>query len=336
MTLLFGNDFIDDILLKKSTGKLLESVHGKLSKEFLHHVCKQFGIDTATVMLYQWITEYKHRDFCNYLANLRCEVVQPDSDVGMLIIPGMFYKEFPEMGGNGNIIKSIAEQFGFEAEIVPTQSTGDLLANAMTILDHIKSSERKPQWLVSISKGSAEVGICLNLLDTHLRKNIRGWISLCGIFNGSPMADIRLKNPLAKIVLRSYLKWKGANYQAIEEMRPSHLLWKQDLLAFDGPTIHIQPIPVASYVHARLIKRYRQLAEFGPNDGTIMLDDIIDRRGQIYPLWGVDHFFRDRDVIPLIYKLCQHIKSHEKQRTSTDEYTTQIHSTKPAVPVFTD
>jgi len=331
---LFGSGFIDEIHLMRLTDDMLMAVDGNLSKEYLLQISTQYGIDTATVLLYNWIVNYKHRAFCRHIENLSTDIDAEPNASKVLIVPGMFYKEYPDMGGDGIIIKSIAEKFSFEVEIVPTLSTGDVSENANIITRHIQNAGNASLWIISISKGSADTGRCLQHLDKNGLSNIHGWISLCGIFNGSPMADIRLKNPLSKFLLKSYLALHGANYRSIEEMRPDNPLWSKKLDSFDGHFIHIHPMPVAAYVHAKLIKRYRQLASLGPNDGTVLLDDLIERRGHIYPLWGVDHFFRDRAVIPLIYKLCRHIKSLDKQRKSNDENIKQMGSARPAIPVY--
>jgi hypothetical protein len=37
---------------------------------------------------------------------------------------------------------------------------------------------------------------------------------------------------------------------------------------------------------------HRKLAPFGPNDGTTLLADLLSIPGEIYPAWGIDHYFR--------------------------------------------
>ena len=320
MNPLFGSGFVDEIRLKEECTELLDTLQGVLTPQKLLQISQEYGIDKATVLLYEWLVQYRHREFNRHLSNLPTSIDDAPSDSKILIVPGMFHKEYPEMGGDGCIIQSIVQRFGFDAEIVPTHSTGDLQTNAGILQAAIKRQQGRPLWLISISKGSADSGLCLNQLQTHDKKSLRGWISLCGIFKGSPMADIRLNNPVNRLILKSYLKLKGANANAIEEMRCSNPLWQRNLDDCAIDLIHVQPIPIAAYVHAKLIKRYRQLSSLGPNDGTILLSDLIYRRGDIYPLWGVDHFFRDRAVVPLIYKLCRLIKSRDKQRKNNDEH----------------
>ena len=37
---------------------------------------------------------------------------------------------------------------------------------------------------------------------------------------------------------------------------------------------------------------HRTLSKWGPNDGTVLLSDLIRWPGEIYPVWGADHYFR--------------------------------------------
>jgi hypothetical protein len=41
---------------------------------------------------------------------------------------------------------------------------------------------------------------------------------------------------------------------------------------------------------------HRTLSAHGPNDGTTSLSDLQDWPGEIYPVWGMDHYFRPEQV----------------------------------------
>jgi len=321
---LFGNGFIDEVLLKEQCDNLLKDINGRLTPEVLSRILDEDGIDKATLLIYQWLREYQHRDFITMIDGFPSIAKKCQSSSKLLIMPGMFHKEYPELGGDGKIIQSITQRFGFDSEIVASKSTGDLEENADILRQSIRQSQNRALWLISISKGSAETGLCLKQLQQEDKNRIRGWISLCGIVNGSPIADVRLRYP-GKLIIKLYTWLLSANYRALEQMRTSNPVWQQNLSDFDGDLVHVQPMPVASYVHAKLIKRYRQIAHLGPNDGTILLDDLLKRRGHIYPLWGVDHFFRDPAVVPLIYKLCHYIHMRDNKRNQPYEYHQDLH-----------
>jgi len=37
---------------------------------------------------------------------------------------------------------------------------------------------------------------------------------------------------------------------------------------------------------------HRTIGSYGPNDGTTLLTDLHTVPGDIYPVWGMDHYFR--------------------------------------------
>jgi len=51
---------------------------------------------------------------------------------------------------------------------------------------------------------------------------------------------------------------------------------------------------------------HRPLAVNGPNDGTTTLADVLAWPGEIYPVWGADHYFRPagmaRDLIAAVLR----------------------------------
>jgi hypothetical protein len=53
---------------------------------------------------------------------------------------------------------------------------------------------------------------------------------------------------------------------------------------------------------------HRTLSKWGPNDGTVLLSDLIRWPGDVYPVWGADHFFRPESrARKLITAVLQHL-----------------------------
>lgn len=321
MRALFGEALVDEIALYGDAKDCLMDREGELTEQYLEWLTKNRGLELATMALYVWLKEFRYREFCQTIAELDAKADENPSTAKLVIIPGMFYREFPELGGDGRLIQQIARRCGIEASIAPIASTGPLNENAQIISKIIQEHAGQKIWLVSISKGSAETGLALAGLVEIQRQCVQGWISICGIFNGSPVADIRLNRPFTRLVLKSYMKWMGADFRGIDDLRTTHAHWNKNLVNHGIETIHVQPVPLAGYVHPDLVKRYRQLAAKGPNDGTIYLNDLISRPGHVYPVWGVDHFFHDRTVVPLIYKLCHYLKNQSAGRNCRNEST---------------
>src|SRR5262249_54784231 len=41
---------------------------------------------------------------------------------------------------------------------------------------------------------------------------------------------------------------------------------------------------------------HRTLASWGPNDGTTCLSDVCSWSGEVYPVWGADHYFQPANL----------------------------------------
>jgi len=73
--------------------------------------------------------------------------------------------------------------------------------------------------------------------------------------------------------------------------------------------IHLIGFPLARHITTRFSRFcHRTLAEWGPNDGTTSLSDVSKWQGEIYPVWGADHYFRPETVArSLITALLSHL-----------------------------
>ena len=316
---LFAEGMVDEILLYEQAQAVLADLQYQLTTSILQELFKKQGIHLATMVLNMWLKEYKHKAFYQELAGMPVTPDLTPVPVKLLIVPGMFYKEYPELGGNGHFIRDIARRCGFDADIVETRSIGSIEGNIKQVQQAIIENSDQPLWLVSMSKGSAEVALALMELTEKQYAAVQGWVSLCGVLKGSPVADKRLRSPLRRTLFKGYAALTGLDYRGFDDLRSLHPWWSRLSLPENIEMVHLQPVPLPGYVHASLIKRYLELSLYGPNDGTLYLEDLIDYPGHVYPLWGVDHLFRDRDVIPLIYKLCHYIKNYHSKREHENE-----------------
>ena len=69
--------------------------------------------------------------------------------------------------------------------------------------------------------------------------------------------------------------------------------------------------PVGFPLKAHMTTRFSRfchhtLADYGPNDGTTSLSDLINWPGKIFPAWGMDHYFRPeneaRNLVAAMFK----------------------------------
>jgi hypothetical protein len=200
-------------------------------------------------------------------------------------------------------VREQAESIGCPTDLVPLSTTGTLQQNARILCDWLSAQPDRPVILVSLSKGGPDIKFALGQPDaeTAFRK-VQAWISLCGILNGTPMADWLLsKSPVPSLV-RLYYRLRGQDFEFLRELRyraggpldselrlPPHLR-----------LISIAGFPRREHLTRRASRRcHARLERFGPNDGGLILEDVCALPGLIYPIWGADHYLQpnpgDRD-----------------------------------------
>ncbi len=270
----------------------------------------QYGVSHATALLYMGLCK-RHQEFIDTVHSYPTIAEVAKRPTRIMFIPGMFYKEHPDLGADGLLVRNIAEKFGFETELVPTLSRGSVADNAEIVLRAIRANVHDNIWIVSLSKGSTEVREALEVAQGQgLTAHIQGWINIGGLVKGTPIADRMLRSFLSRCRWYLTLKVLRINYAALEQTACRNTKLQKELQVDSHiKIIHIAGFPLLPHVEPFLIGDYKSLAQQGPNDGIILLKDLLDIPGKVYPLWGVDHFLRTSDMSAIIYRMCHYINN---------------------------
>jgi hypothetical protein len=298
---------IDEVELFLCATNLLKD---GLTSKTLDDITSTHGTDQATAVLYQYLSSTHETDIAQINAYPEV-IVAPHRPTKIIIIPGMFYKEHSDIGGDGALIKTIAEKFGFETERIDVLSRGSVLDNKEIIKKKLLENQHKNVWLVSLSKGSTEARLALeDMSGTDSVKNITGWINIGGLLNGTLHADKKLHSLFSKIIWYLTLQVLRIDYAVTEEIAYKNKTL-QNTMNIDSHVhmIHIVGFPLRSHVEPFLRSKYKTLATIGPNDGIILLKDLLYISGTVYPVWGVDHFLRTSEMSGIIYKVCHYINN---------------------------
>jgi hypothetical protein len=269
----------------------------------------QLAPDLATSLLYQYFRLSKHADFIQRLERLADSKLDANNRIKVLIIPGMFYREYPEAGGDGSLAKEVCLRNGFAAEIIQVNSRGSVTANKQIIRRAIMRERHANVWLVSISKGTADLRACLQEIPAvDFPANLRGWVNFSGIFHGSMLADQRINGRAKRLFLRTVCGLTGVDYQLPGELSTQHEYWRQPMHFLDKlELLHVIAFPLASHVQPLMSHRFSKLSRLAPTDGMINLLDTLKYPGHIYPIWGCDHFVRGQNISKLLYRLCHYM-----------------------------
>jgi hypothetical protein len=290
--------------LKKSHAEEIRKIP---SRERLIEITRSEGIDIATGIFYLslfedpmnavWIKKMEAQPVAAATVNEKRGKV--------FVIPAMFYKEFPEVGGHGPHITEIARQCGFDAELLETCSPGPLHKNVEIIYEAIGKDPSDRIWLVSLSRGGLEVRLAIEKYgkDFPFHK-VKGWINTCGFPTGSTLTDINLETWQGRIrwwVIGKIMKCDVKFLEQMGEKAHAHKPFPQ--IPASLKVINVIPFARQWHVQMSLIGRFKTLTRYGPNDGiTTTRSSLIDGY-PTYPLWAADHFFRNDKVVPLLYRL---------------------------------
>jgi len=281
----------------------------RLTPELLREITAHEGCDFATALLHRTIVESeRHGPFLRALSE---QSHRPPLKVTVAIVPGAFHRENPRTGADGRLVREVAAQLGLPVIVAPVASTGSLGGNARLIAAWLRESSHQRLILVSVCKGGSDVKAALARPDAgQLFASVGGWISLCGILDGTPMADWLLSPSLLARANRFVYRIRGRSLDFLEELR------RFPGCALDFPlnppaslrVAHVVGFPLRRHLRNGLARRcHARLEAFGPNDGALLLADTPRWPGQLCPVWGADHYLRPReDVRPLLAALLRH------------------------------
>jgi hypothetical protein len=304
---------LDEVALLAAAGEIAQRYEGVLpSREQLAALVREQGIDMATAIFYQAVlASPRHGDFGRAVDSERAAPLDSPSRYHLLIVPALYYQELPQYGGDGKAIATIARACGLEVTVAPLLSKGSLSDNAAILWKTLCEIDAAEIVLLSLSVGGSEAAIMFNEhAHSPQFERLVGWINICGLVRGIPLASELLRNPLRRLHAQSVCKVIGVDFQLVRELEPMHRYWREPLtLPPDLRVVNLIGVPLHSHVQQRsLFKRYRSMQAMGPNDGMSLLSDLIVEPGVIYPLWGADHYFRTPQVSGLLYRLFRHVR----------------------------
>lgn len=304
---LYGAAPVDEIKLEHASDKYMETLKGDFpSESYLQEVTKDRGSDLATMIFYKSLIQIpENHQFIQKVDDYSISKSYPKTEIKLYIIPAFFYQEYPEVGGGGQHVLEVAEVCGISAEIIPIKSTGTITENAIIIRNVLQACDATDIWIMSMSKGSAEVKMLFQEYSTEIPLDkISIWFNVSGLANGCHLIDHMMSSSTRRLKTRALCVATGASYDGLKQLLTKQPVWDKAMVLPDNIKVfNIIGVPLLSHVQRALISRYNRLKHLGPNDGMVLLNKSFLPNGPTYPLWGVDHFLRDSRVIPLLYRL---------------------------------
>ena len=298
---------MDEVKLAQVVQEEVSRLAGALpGVDELRAAASERGLDFATMLLYRAVhAAPEHKDFIESLEAEPVIADRPKADTKIIIIPALFHGHYPEAGADAALAAQIARNCGFDVERLPVRSVGTVTENAAIINDCLEKETHENLWVFSVSKGSADFRVFLrNFPAAAAIRRIRGWINVCGLANGCPIADHNIATPWRALKYRAVCRMFDVSFELMRELSTGHRYWREPA---EVPThirkLSFMAIPLPSHVQKSVMGRYDALSRLGPNDGMILCRQSILDGGAVYPVWGCDHFFRGPQIPPILYKL---------------------------------
>lgn len=276
------------------------------TREALAAIASRHGVDFATALFYDRVRRApQNRALVEAIERADDPAAAPVRVRGrVLIAPALFYRERPDIGGDGLAIQIAARAAGLDVEVLPVDSAGTARENGRHLRTLLAERCTDRTVLVSLSKGAADVRVALESMPPP--PGLRAWVIVSGLLHGTPAIDQIMQRWWRRLGLRLLLARYRAPLELVEEFSargPSPL--NRPAAAPDGLlVINLFGCPLSDHLGTRFgRRRHRELAPLGPNDGLTLLRDAIVEPGLAYPLWGADHYFRTPEVPRVLSRL---------------------------------
>jgi len=301
----YESPLCDEVELAEQARNTLAQLPAMPGADEIRRISADVSPDLAARVFYESVRQSGHAVFCRQLESYAADRVDHSSRLRLVVMPGMLYREHPEVGADGRLASSIGRKFGFDVEIVPTRSAGGVTVNSDILARHLDGCCDRKIWLLSLSKGTSEARHYLQ--NCAVNPQVVGWLNIAGIAKGTPFADGKLSNSVKQVLNRLLCLALRIDFSALTEMRTSHPFWQNEQWPEQLEMIHVAPIPLSSHIQPGLRARYQEMRGSGPTDGFVPVTDVLSLPGKIYPVWGSDHFLRSPDVSAIIYRLFNYI-----------------------------
>jgi hypothetical protein len=219
--------------------------------------------------------------------------VSLSTEYEVMFVPTYLYKRLFSVGADMAVPRAAIKKIGLPGVFVETQDDGAVETNADLVAAAIRSRAQTGRRLIiiSASKSGPEVALALTKLGPAATRHVAAWINAMGALQGTPLVDDRLFPDLE--ILTGKVDIAGTESMTTARGRrrfdsfrvPDHVL-----------VVNYFGVPVVGSVSFFARTSYLPLRKYGPNDGTVLLPDMIFPGGVTLTELGSDHFMRRKPL----------------------------------------
>jgi hypothetical protein len=210
-----------------------------------------------------------------------------------LLVPTYLYKRRFVQGADLSEPREILQKLGVTCHFVETGDDGPIESNAEIVMAAIRARAQSGRRLIiiSASKSGAEVALALTKLGPSETGHVAAWINAVGALQGTPLIDDDILPELEFIVGKVDAAGVASMSAARSRRRFESFRVPESVLV-----INFFGIPLSGTVSFRAARGFYPMRKYGPNDGMVLLADMILPSGITLTEIGSDHFLMDRHL----------------------------------------
>jgi hypothetical protein len=289
-----------DASLDERIDRVYQSVNGDLpDRNELKRLSDEFSVDFAALYLadqidrapvnrrFRSVFDQAYDHTRKALPEGRVKLPTAAANYEVLFVPTYLYKRFTFTGADFAAPRAALQKVGFTCHFVETDEAGAVEANANLVMSAIRARAQSGRRLivVSASKSGPEVALALTRLGPSESRHVAVWVNTVGALQGTPMADERLAPELNFLVGKVDVAGRESITTARSRQRfdsfrvPEHVL-----------VVNYFGIPLTGSISFLARRGFFPLQKHGPNDGVLLLSDMIFPGGVTLTELGSDHF----------------------------------------------
>jgi hypothetical protein len=283
-----------------------QTINGNMpGRSELKQVSDEFSIDFAALLLADEISRVPlNRRFRKVfdeaydyarkaLPEGRAQLPTAAAQYEALIVPSYLYNRGNFSGADLAAPRKALEKVGLICHFVETSDDGPIESNAEIVMAAIRERAQSGRRLIiiSASKSGPEVALALTKLGPAETRHVAAWINTVGALQGTPLIDDNVIPELEFIVGK-------VNPAGVESMSVARS--RQRFESFHVPqhvlVVNFFGIPLSGSVSFRARRGFFPMQKYGPNDGMVLLADMIFPGGITLAELGSDHFLMDQHL----------------------------------------
>ncbi|MGN6720402.1 MAG: hypothetical protein ACTHLX_23785 [Candidatus Binatia bacterium] len=246
----------------------------------------------------------------------------------VLFVPTYLYKRFTLTGADMAGPRAALQKVGFNCYFVETRDDGSVELNAELIMSAIRARAQSGRRLivVSASKSGAEVALALTKLGPAQTRHVAAWINAVGALQGTPLVDDKVMPDIEFLIG----KVDPAGAESMTTARG-----RQRFASFHVPrsvlVVNYFGIPTIGSISFLVRKGFFALRKYGPNDGVVLLSDMILPGGITIAQLGSDHIQINDNIdvaaVALAMTVVGWVQSHDQIPPDPDN---QLRASQPS------